>query len=182
MVAFSFALISATRVCAAGEPLAAPAAEAIPERHPAFEVNVLWPFLGISEMKAILPVFGDRQVRGEVVLGVYLDYAHWLVRPNAGPTALVTALTGYRQFFGYGFHAEAVLATGLRHEEHAPNGGATYDDFYLRLWLAAGWQYEFARMYVNVRPRLGILIDRAPHYDLEKKIVPAADVNLGFRF
>jgi hypothetical protein len=155
-----------------------------PELRPAFELNVLWPLFGISELKGVVPLWGDRQVHGDLIVGAYLDYAHWLVRSSDGPTALVSALTGYRQFFGYGFHVEATLGTGWRHEEDAPNnmGTATYNDFYMRLWLAAGWQYDRARFYVNARPRLGVLIDRDPHYSLEKKLVPVGDVNVGFRF
>jgi hypothetical protein len=182
------ATLAAAAAISAPSPALADAApgappELAPERRPAFEVNVLWPFIGISELKAILPVWGGHHLRGELVFGLYLDFAHWLVRPNNGPTAIVNALTGYRQFFGYGFHAEATLATGWRHEDRAPpDGSSTYNDFYMRLWVAAGWQYEWWRVYVNLRPRVGFLIERYPNYALEKKVVPAGDVNLGIRF
>jgi hypothetical protein len=71
----------------------------------------------------------------------------------------------------------------VRHEDQAPpDGTRTYNDFYMRLWLAVGWQYEWSRVYINLRPRVGFLIERYPNYALEKKVVPVGDVNLGIRF
>ncbi len=46
-------------------------------------MNVAWPFIGISELKVLLPLFGGPQLRGELLLGTYADYAQILGgRPN----------------------------------------------------------------------------------------------------
>jgi hypothetical protein len=148
------------------------------------ELNVLWPFYpgGISEMKVLIPIFGDEHLRGELLLGVYADYA-WVVRRESGPTALIAAKTGWRQYFYAGIHAELSFTTGLRHEIEHPAGGGTRDDLISRAWVLAGYQHELSdRFYINARGGAGFLVFRTNHYDEEKKIAPGADLNLGVKF
>jgi hypothetical protein len=149
---------------------------------PAAEVNLLWPFIGISELKIVVPLFGDRQLRGELVTGIYLDYAQ-VVRPDAGKVFIVAPLVGYRQFLTHGLHVEVTINAGIRHEEHHPGDDATLNDLYLRAWPMAGYQLELSsRFYANARAGAGILVYRQTHEAEEKKVALAADVNLGVRF
>jgi hypothetical protein len=144
---------------------------------PAAEVNVLWPFIGISELKVVIPV-GD--FGGEVIAGTYLDYAQ-IVR--SGRAFIIGALPGYRQFLGAGIHVELAATVGVRHETMHPGDGATLDDFYIRAWPGIGYEYAFTpRFYANARARLGVLVYRQTHQDEEKKLAPAADLNVGVRF
>jgi hypothetical protein len=58
------------------------------------------------------------------------------------------------------------------------------DAFTGRLWVMAGYQHELGgRVYGNVRAGVGIHLWRTDHLaEKERKLVPAGDVNLGFRF
>jgi hypothetical protein len=148
----------------------------------AAEVNVLWPFIGISEMKVLVPVVGHGERRGELVAGTYLDYAQ-IVREDSGKAFIIAALPGYRQFIAYGIHVELAFTVGVRHEQDHPMDGATLDDFYIRAWPGVGYQRELGeRFYVNARARGGVLVYRQTHQDEEKKLAPAGDVNVGVRF
>ena len=150
---------------------------------PAGEVNVLWPFIGISELKVVTPVVAESSsTRGELVLGTYLDYAQ-IVRPNAGKAFIIAAIVGYRQFLGHGIHIELAPIIGVRHEKDHPSDGMTLDDGYVRAFVGVGYQYDVSpQFYVNARARLGILVYRSSHWDEEKKLAPGADVNVGVRF
>jgi hypothetical protein len=56
-------------------------------------------------------------------------------------------------------------------------------DFYIRAWPGVGYQVDITpRFYANARARLGVLVYRQTHQDEEKKLAPAADLNLGVRF
>src|SRR5262252_5252783 len=122
---------------------------------PAAEVNVLWPFIGISELKVLLPLFGNRNFRGEFLVGAYLDYAQ-IVREDKGKTFILASMLGYRQFFAYGIHAEVAVDLGLRHETNHPGDGATLNDFYIRTWPMLGYQLEISpTLYVNARGGVG---------------------------
>jgi hypothetical protein len=148
----------------------------------AAEINVLWPFIGISEMKCLIPVLGSGDTRGELLTGVYLDYAQ-IVRPNAGKAFILAGMLGFRQFFFEGLHAEVVVDFGVRHESHHPVDDATLNDLYARVWPMAGYQLDLAqRFYVNARGGAGLLVYRQTHWAEEKKIAIAGDLNLGFRF
>jgi len=149
---------------------------AVERETPAAEVNVLWPFIGISELKVVFPVARG----GEVIAGTYLDYAQ-IVR--SGRAFIIAALPGYRQFLAGGFHVELAATVGVRHETMHPGDGATLDDFYIRAWPGIGYEYAFTpRFYANARARLGVLIYRQTHQDEEKKLAPAGDLNVGVRF
>jgi hypothetical protein len=151
------------------------------EAGPAGEVNVVWPVIGISQLKALIPVTGGAY-RGELVLGTYFDYAQ-IIRDSGGRAWIVAAQPGYRQFFAGGFHVELTAATGIRHERHHPGDDATLNDIYVRAWPAAGYQLALtSRVYVNVRATVGILVYRETHADEEKRFVPVVDGNLGVRF
>ncbi|HEV7554696.1 MAG TPA: hypothetical protein VGO00_04520, partial [Kofleriaceae bacterium] len=84
---------------------------------PAAEVNVLWPVIGISELKLLVPVTAPGRWHGEVIVGSYLDYAQ-VVR--SGRAFINAAQPGYRQFLGGGFHVELTAAMGIRHEADHP--------------------------------------------------------------
>jgi len=170
---------SATAAPAVGPTSTAPPPPAEPSFRAAAEVNVLWPAIGISELKILLPASrGSR--RGEVVLGAYLDYAQ-VVR--SGRAFIIAALPGYRQFLGAGFHVELCVNLGVRHEANHPGDGATLNDLYVRAWPALGYQHELSpRFYVNARARAGVLVYRQTHQDEEKQLALAGDLNVGVRF
>jgi sulfoxide reductase heme-binding subunit YedZ len=160
-------------------------ADGPPEPRPAAEVNVLWPFLGISEFKAIVPLYGNERFGGELVAGVYLDYAQAIGgRPNdPGKVWLLGSLVGFRQFFAYGIHAEVSVLTGVRHESNYEDEMITLNDFYVRAFPMVGWQRDVSsRFYVNARVGAGVLIYRETHEAQEVKVLDIADVNVGARF
>jgi hypothetical protein len=153
------------------------------------EVNVLWPFFpgGISELRLMVPVVRtDRaDFRGELVLGAYSDFATRVVRhSDAGKVAALAGKLGWRQFLVSGLHVEVSANLGWRHESERPPDGVTIDGFAIRLWMLAGYQHEFSRVfYGNVRGGLGVHVYRSDAYaSLERKLAPGADLNLGVRF
>jgi hypothetical protein len=159
-------------------------------RAPAFEVNVLWPIFpgGISELKLLLPfVRADRDtLRGEAIVGVHADFAWRIVREgNYGKVGFLGLKLGYRQFFAYGFHAEASVNVGWREERDNAYDGTTLESFSARLWLMAGWQIDVTRsFYINLRggvaPHLFRIGDK--YADKERFFTGGGDVNFGFRF
>jgi hypothetical protein len=174
--------IAIAAVVAVLAPTAARAqpAESVEHDGIAAEVNVLWPFIGISELKLVVPVVHDPQFRGSVIVGTYLDYAQ-VVR--SGRAFIVAALPGYRQFVFRGLHIELAATIGIRHETMHPPDGATLDDFYIRAWPGVGYEYDITpRFFANARARLGVLVYRQTHQAEEKKLAPAGDLNVGVRF
>ncbi len=174
----------------AGEAGAQPADVAPPPvlavMRPAGEVNLAWPFLGISELKILVPLVGGPSLRGELLAGTYADYAQAIGgRPNdPGKVWILAPLVGYRQFIAYGIHVEVAAIVGLRHEDnYEGQAGVTLNDFYVRALPMVGWQGELSeRFYVNARVGAGILIYRQTHEDQETKVLPTADLNFGVRF
>lgn len=156
---------------------------------PAFEVNVLWPFFpgGLAEMKVLVPIVNaDRDTfRGELVTGLYSDFAWRIVREgNYGKVAILAAKIGYRQFIAYGFHVEVTANLGWRQERDNPYDHTTLNGFTGRLWPMAGWQVDLVpSIYLNIRGGPGIHLFRTDRYaDKERVLTGGADVNLGFRF
>lgn len=156
----------------------------------AFEVNVLWPLFpgGLSELKVLVPVrrAAEPDWRGELLLGTYSDFATRFVRADDryGKVSILAALLGYRQFLRWGLHAEAAINAGWRHETHNVWDDTTLDAFSARLWLMSGYQHEWnPRVYFNVRAGAGIHLLRTDRFaSHERKLAPAVDVNVGFRF
>ena len=143
---------------------------------------MLWPFIGISELKVIVPLFGRGGGRGELVTGMYLDYAQ-VIRQNAGKAFIIAPIVGYRQFLFNGVHLELAADIGVRHESHHPGDDATLNDFYVRAFPAAGYELELSpTFYVNSRARVGLLVYRQTHWAEEKKVALAGDLNFGARF
>jgi len=178
VVAATTATVHAGPLAAPGEPLAIAAPDT--PGGAAAEVNVLWPVLGISELKVLVPVTRPGTFRGEVVLGTYLDYAQAI---RSGRAFIIAALPGYRQFLGSGLHVELCATIGVRHETDHPGDGATLNDAYVRAWPTVGYQLELSpRFYANARAMVGILVYRQSHQDEEKKLAPAGDLNVGVRF
>lgn len=155
----------------------------------AAELNILFAFVGIFDMKLLLPVVraGERDFRGELIFGAYSDYS-WgpLSRPadEYGKVLLLAGRIGYRQNLVHGLHVEASTYLGWRHEEENVHDGSTVDGFVGRLWLYGGWQRDLSpRFYANVRGGLGIHLFRTDHLGhKEKELVPAGDIGLGVRF
>jgi hypothetical protein len=144
---------------------------------PAGEVNVLWPLIGISVFKVLVPTTH----RGELVTGVYADYAQ-VVRPDAGKVALIAGVIGYRQFIAAGFHVELTAIAGVRHEQDHMPDGATLNDGYIRAFPTLGYQHALSpRFYINARGGVGVIVYRETHYSEERKLVPNIDINLGVR-
>jgi hypothetical protein len=185
----ALALSISSSLLVAGAALAQPAATAPESYRRAVELNLLFAFVGIFDMKLLVPVLrpGERDLRGELVVGAYSDYS-WgpLSRPadEYGKVLLLAGRIGYRQHLVHGLHAEASAYLGWRHEEKNVHDGSTVDGFVGRLWLYGGWQRDLSpRFYVNVRGGLGIHLFRTDHLGhKEKELVPAGDVGLGVRF
>jgi hypothetical protein len=160
-----------------------------PARDLAFEVNVLWPFFpgGLTELKVLVPLLRpDRPGRGELVVGLHSDFATRFVRAGDryGKVSILAAKMGWRQFLAAGLHLDATVNAGWRHEVHNVWDGTTLDAFSARLWLMAGWQHDFnPRVYANARGGAGLHLVRTDRWaEKERKLVPAGDMNLGFRF
>jgi len=159
-------------------------APALADEGPAFEVNLLWPFFpgGLVDLKAVFPTPGD----GRAIAGVYSDFAWRFVRDDGtyGQVAAMGIKPGYRQFFGYGLHAEATLQLNWRHERDRPDHPEPLNGFQGRLWTFAGYQHELSpRAYINARAGIGVHLFRTDELgDEEKMLVPAGDLNLGIRF
>jgi hypothetical protein len=159
------------------------------EHRPAFEVNVLFPFLGLEDLRLMVPVLraGRRDWRGELVFGVSTDYAFGpLSRPveDYGKVFVLTGRVGYRQFLWNGFHVEVALNLGWRHEAYNLHDGApTLDGGYGRAWFFAGYQLDLtSNVYVNLRGDAGLLLFRTDRFAaFEKKVIPAGEINIGVR-
>jgi hypothetical protein len=56
--------------------------------------------------------------------------------------------------------------------------------FATRLWVLAGYQYEFSRaFYANARGGVSFNVYRSDAYaSLERQVVPGGDLNVGVRF
>jgi hypothetical protein len=156
---------------------------------PSLEMNVVQPFLGITDAKVLLPIVRTTSptLRGELMLGTYTDYA-WgpISRPvnDYGKVWLVGVRPGYREYLAYGFFVDASLVLGLRHEEHDVHDDSTLNGFYGRLWANAGWQWDITdRFFTNVRGGAGLIVFRTDKYgSSEKTWQPAGDVDVGVRF
>jgi hypothetical protein len=166
----------------------ADASKSVPYR-PAFEVNLVQPFLGITDAKVLVPVARTTShvFRGELMLGAYTDYA-WgpISRPvnDYGKVWLLGVRPGYREYLAYGFFVDASMVVGLRHEEHNTRDDSTLNGFYGRLWANAGWQVDVTeRAFLNVRGGAGVIVFRTDKYgSTEKTWQPAADIDVGLRF
>ncbi len=164
--------------------------ELLPPDKPAFEVNLLWPIFpgGITDLKLMWPILNGKQedFRGELVTGIHSDFGWRFVRKDdAGKVAFLGAKLGYKQFFVYGLHAEAVVNFGWRHEENNPWDGDPIDSFQGRLWTFVGYQHQLSKQaYLNARYGFGLHLFRTDrHADKERIVVPASgDLNLGFYF
>jgi hypothetical protein len=192
------AVFSSPSVAAAQTPPPSEGACALApsEVHPrgvGLEVNVLWPVLpGIFEARLMIPVLRshERDWRGEIVTGVYADYANWFVRGDeSGKVRNLSGKIGYRQFLLYGLHAEISANVGWRHESGRPPSASTVyppeiDGFQTRLWILAGYQIELSQaVYANARGGISLNVYRSDAYAyLERNLVPGGDVNVGFRF
>ncbi len=184
------AAVTAPEPATSAAPLSArPPAVAPDFFAPSLELNVLFSLLGISDLHLLLPVVrsGQRDFRGELLLGVYSDYS-WgpLSRPSDdyGKVVILAAKAGYRQYFTHGLHVEASAYLGWRHEAHNVHDDTTLDAAISRLWLFAGWQRDLGtRFYATFRGGLGIHLFRTDHLgDKERKLVPAGDLGVGVRF
>jgi hypothetical protein len=168
---------------AAAEPAATEPAAAVDR--PAFETNVLWPFFpgGLADFKVVVPL-RPAPLASDLTLGAYSDFAWRFVRDDAfGRVSAIGAKIGWRQFALGGLHAEAVVQLNWRHEEDRPDHPETLNGFQGRAWIFAGYQRDVGhRVYLNSRLGLGLHLFRTDELGgEEKKLVPAADLNLGIR-
>lgn len=155
----------------------------VASERPAFETNVLWPFFpgGLVDLKVVVPV----AERSDFVIGAFSDFAWRFVRDDTyGRVFAMGTKLAWRQFVMSGFHLEGQLQLNWRHEEDRPDHPETLDGFQGRAWIYGGYQHALgARAYVNTRLGLGVHLFRTDELgDTEKKLVPAADLNLGLRF
>ncbi len=156
---------------------------------PALEINLFLPFLGVTDLKVIVPTLVNKKSNSKqaLIFGVFADYS-WgnLTRPvnDFGKVRFIGARLGYRQYFWRGIHADAMVNAGHRHEEKNIYDGTTLNSFTSRLWLLGGYQGDIStKLYFNIRAGSGIHItrlgDRFAH--TERKVLPAFEVNLGIR-
>ncbi len=167
-----------------GTTIAAPAIAT-----PALEVNLVWPFLGISELKLLFPLVrrAEPTFRGELIAGLVADYGFGpITRPTDkyGKVLLLAGKVGWRQFLALGFHLDVSVNLGWRHEEFNVWDGGTVDGFTGRLWLHGGWQTELtSRVYLNVRGSMGVHLFRTDRFgDKERLLAFGGDLNVGVRF
>ena len=90
---------------------------------------------------------------------------------------------GWRQFAVGGFHVDATVNAGYRHEVENEWDGEPIHSFQGRLWTFAGWQGDLSdRVYINTRGGTGVHLWRTDRYaDREKILVYAGDLNIGVR-
>ena len=155
-----------------------------------FEANVLLPFVGISDLKVLLPARNQKSGKmfeNAWVLGIYADYGWGNLTRAAdkyGKVRFIGIKVGWRQFLWKGLHVDATVNMGKRHEENNIYDGTTLNSFTSRGWVFSGWQGNInPRMYYNVRAGLGINIIRTGdrYASTEREFAPALDINLGFR-
>src|SRR5258706_4761787 len=158
------------------------AAEPEPEARVAGEVNVLWPFFpgGLSELKVLVPAAHD----GRILVGLWSDFNN---RPplrddTYGKVATLAVKAGYRQQVAYGLRVELGFTIGWRHEAMRPNDDPVIDDLIMRAWPMVGYQRDLSdRVYINTRGGASLYLYRSSHADIERKFIPALDVNVGVR-
>lgn len=153
------------------------------------ELNIFLPFLGVTDLKFIAPINSNKNshFKNALILGIFADYS-WgkLTRPvnDFGKVRFIGARLGWRQFFWKGVHMDAILNAGQRHEEKNIYDGSTLNSFTSRLWLLGGIQGDInTKVYFNIRAGAGIHIIRygdAFAYT-ERKLLPAFEINIGFR-
>jgi len=156
---------------------------------PSLEINLVEPFLGLTDDKLLIPVVRRERstFRGELMLGTYTDFA-WgpISRPadQYGKVWIIGLRPGYREYLACGFFVDTSLVAGWRHEEQNHHNGGTLNGFYGRAWLNAGWQADVTqRTFLNVRGGAGLILWRTDAYgSSEKTWQPAADLDLGVRF
>lgn len=151
------------------------------------EINLLWPIFpgGISEFRYLMPL-AETMDAGDLVLGVYSDFANQVVRDQTyGKVALYAVKFGYRLSFMKNWQWESVMNIGYRKETDRPN---TIDNRIegasVRWWNLVGYQFNLnENYYINSRLGLGSHVYRSDDYaSTEKKNVLGLDLNLGFRF
>ena len=149
------------------------------------ETNVLWPFFpgGISELKLLVPVVGDKQHRGEVLVGAHSDFMQ-RQRLDKGKVNILAIKLGYRQYLWRGFHAEASANLGWRMEHERPSTGDNHDDLVVSVWGLVGYQLDVGqRMFVNSRGGLGHIAYRSSRWPNQRTgVFPVGDINLGVYF
>lgn len=154
------------------------------------EVNVLWPFLpgGISEFRYLMPIVNeqDRNMHGDLVLGVYSDYASKIVRDSEyGKVSSYAIKLGYRQYFTAGWHWESIANIGWREEINRPgSSNQKITGVAIRWWNMLGYQYNLSPIfYINFRGGFGTHLYRSDDYEsTEKKNVIGFDTNIGVNF
>lgn len=176
-------MVSASSVSASG---AAEQVEAKPPKQPlSLELNLAWPFLGISEARLLVPLYEASELRGKLVTGIHLDFMQ-LGRETQGQFRNYAVKLGYRQYFWRGLHAELASNLGWVHLTNNPVSGGDYDALGLSGWLHVGYEWTLGdTFYINARPTLGyrILNNGAwPNSPTSPLINGFVDVNLGMKF
>jgi hypothetical protein len=181
-------VLAATHPAAAQTPAVAGeavvAAEASVRRSAGIELNVAWPFLGISEARFVIPVFDTGTQRGAVIAGVHIDYQQ-RGREDMGLFRNHAAKVGYRHYVWRGLHVEAAFNIGWVHVTNNPVDSMDYDELGLSAWLHVGYEWALgSSYYVNVRPTLGYRLSDQPWPNgVERGFINGIiDANLGLRF
>lgn len=148
------------------------------------ELNVVWPFLGISEARFVIPVFTSGGQRGAVIAGLHVDYQQ-KDREDMGLFRNHAVKLGYRHYLWRGFHVEASANIGWIHVTNNPVDHMDYDELGLTAWVQVGYEWSLgANTYLNVRPTLGYLLSDQPWPNgIEPSFINGfVDANLGVRF
>jgi hypothetical protein len=118
------------------------------------EVDVLWPiFPGAFRAQYTRTLWQKGNLKGDLILGVNIDFPQ--DRPTEGTFSDYSIVTGYRQYFYKGFHAEFNQTTGLGVLEDHVTTGKTYNSFDWLVNLSVGYKIPFGKSRFYLTPQLG---------------------------
>lgn len=155
---------------------------------PAFEVNLFSAFLGISDLRILIPSSKENvQNNGSLILGFYVDNAWGKVsRPvdKYGKVRFIGTKIGWNQDFGKHLFGEVTLNLGYRHEEKNIYDGSTLNSFSSRAFFVGGGKFNVTEtIYCKLGAGVGIHVLRIgdKYADTEKKLIPAINLTIGFK-
>jgi hypothetical protein len=119
------------------------------------ETDILWPFFpGATRTHFTVKLWQKGQLRGDMYFGLNIDFAR--NRETEGRFADYSIASGYRQYFGKGFHVEFSQTTGMGVLQNHVTTGKTYRSFD---WLVSGYvgyKFDLAKKKYYILPQFGI--------------------------
>jgi hypothetical protein len=116
------------------------------------ETSLLWPIYPgtFFQLRATIPVWPGH---GELLVGAQGRLPE--DRPDEGRFHNLDAQLGWRQYFAWGLHLDAIVNAGWGRVSNSTITGQDYDSFDLEAMAVAGWRYSVGPLYAAIQP-LGI--------------------------